>query len=78
MAAKTIEMAVALGICSGPLEDMKQNILNELRDYFAHRTMILGESATAMDLFNDAFKNIPAISEVSVKKIEEEMGALSF
>lgn len=58
-ASQTIQEAVEKG-CKGLIADQDTLIL-ELRDLFAHRTMILGENATAMDLFNDVFKNIPAM-----------------
>lgn len=60
MAAKTLDEAIKKGICIGPLANIEQTLKNELRDYFAHRTMILGEEASALDLFNDVFKDIPA------------------
>lgn len=39
MAAKTLKMAIALGLCNTPLCDVEQNLCNELRDYLAHAHM---------------------------------------
>lgn len=54
MAAKKLEEAIDY-ILPRMGEMQKLVLINELRDYFAHRTMILGENATALELFNDVF-----------------------
>jgi len=63
MASKTLDEALNKALCIGPLNEVKQNLINELRDYFAHRTMIIGEDATARDLFHDVFKDVPAFKK---------------
>lgn len=60
MAAKTIHEAVQIALLKGPQNQLKNRAVNELRDFFAHRVMILGEEASALDLFNDVFKDVPA------------------
>lgn len=63
MAAKTIDEVIDRALMIGPIANFSDNLKYHLRDYFAHRVMILGEEATAMDLFNDVFKDIPAVKE---------------
>lgn len=60
MAAKTLEETINKALMIGPLSEVGDRLKYELRDYFAHRTMIIGEDATAKDLFNEVFKDIPA------------------
>jgi hypothetical protein len=66
-----IDLEIKKALCIGPLHELvdrigiaEKNILNnmkyELRDYLAHRAQILGDNATALDLFNDVFADIPA------------------
>lgn len=57
MAAKSIIETVTIGT-RGLLAD-EETLLYELRDFFAHRTTVLGDDATAKQLFDDVFKNVP-------------------
>lgn len=56
MALKTIDEAIACGLCSGGLGHVQNNLKSEIRDYMAHRVMLLPNGSTAMDLFVDIFK----------------------
>lgn len=67
MAAKTIKEAIELAICVGPANDVQERLLSELRDYVAHRVMILGENATASDLFEEMFSKVPAFKPMHIK-----------
>jgi hypothetical protein len=64
VAAKNLREAILFGLMNEDLflsARQTEVLENELRDYVAHRAMLLGESAMAIDLFNDIFKNIPAL-----------------
>lgn len=61
MPAKTIQEAIKIG-CKDLLAD-QQGVVNEIRDMVAHRVMILGETASAQDLFNDLFLKMPKTDE---------------
>lgn len=63
MASKTLREAIERAFCKGSVKDVKERLINELRDYAAHRTMILGEYATAKDLFDEIFKDVPAFKK---------------
>lgn len=61
MAAKTLKEAITMAITICPTnEDVQQRLVNELRDYVAHRVMILGDNATTYDLFDDLFSETHA------------------
>ena len=62
MAAQNLEEAIQKAMSFGLANTFMDRMKYELRDYFAHRAMIVGgENASALDLFNDVFKDIPAI-----------------
>lgn len=67
MAAKTIKEAIEMAICIGPAYSVQERLLSELRDYAAHRVMILGENASASDLFEEMFSKVPAFKPVHIK-----------
>lgn len=69
MAAKTIQEAVQLGLQSGPLSELQVSVIAHLRDYFAHRVMILGDNATSYELFDDVFSGVPAIRGMTAKSL---------
>ena len=54
MAAKNVQDALRIG--SKELLADYDYLLNELKDYIAHRVLILPCTASAMDLFNDLFR----------------------
>jgi hypothetical protein len=74
LSTANIDLEIKKALCLGPLSDLVnrinaaennivENLKYELRDYFAHRVMILGSNASAVDLFNDIFACIPAYRE---------------
>lgn len=56
MPAQDIRQAVKIGT-KNLLAD-QETLIHELRDFAASRTMALGESATARELFDDLFAGI--------------------
>lgn len=62
MASKTIQESIEKGLCVGPMSSIRNRLIGELRDYFAHQVMFLGEGATAMQLFEKVFSEVPAFN----------------
>lgn len=60
MPGKTIQEAVRKGLSEKTVEQIERDIVNHIRDYFAHEVMKLPENATAKELFDLVFKHIPA------------------
>lgn len=62
MAAKTLQEALFAAFEKRKhIVDMvlMETLKSELRDYAAHRAMLLGDGATAKELFNELFTGIP-------------------
>ena len=60
---KDLDEAIHRALAIGPISTIRDRLKYELRDLAAHRTMVLGENATAKDLFDDLFGDIPAQKE---------------
>ena len=56
MPARNLESVIEIAMTCVKPSEVKETMKNELMDLLAHRVMILGENATATDLFNDVFK----------------------
>jgi len=66
MAAKSLREAVLNALLSQGVylsSSQMKMVEFEVRDWAAHRTMILDEAATANDLFKDLFGHIPVFKE---------------
>lgn len=59
MSAKNIKLAIALGICCGPLNQIETSVFNELKDFMAHEIMKFkgteSEKQVLIDFFNSIF-----------------------
>ncbi len=74
MAFNTLDEVIEHALMVGPMSEMNTRLKNELRDFFAHQTMIIGTqiaemvekeepSVVLLTFFDIIFRDIPAIKK---------------